>query len=60
MTAVFLFIVYSITRPFGAAAQAGFGIGSASFRPGSCPSLRSVFPLHQSQDRTSVRSRRNE
>jgi putative MATE family efflux protein len=27
MMAVYLFIVYSITRPFGAAAQAGFGIG---------------------------------
>ena len=27
LTAVYLFIVYSVTRPFGASAQAGFGIG---------------------------------
>lgn len=27
MMAVYLFIVYAVTRPFGAAAQAGFGIG---------------------------------
>jgi putative MATE family efflux protein len=27
LTAVYLFIVYKITRPFGASAQAGFGIG---------------------------------
>ena len=37
LTAVNLFIVYSVTRPFGAEAQAGYGIGSrvlqASFMP---------------------------
>ena len=27
LTAVFMFVVYAISRPFGAAAQAGFGIG---------------------------------
>ena len=27
LTAIYLFLVYVITRPFGAAAQAGFGIG---------------------------------
>jgi putative MATE family efflux protein len=27
ITALYMFVVYSITRPFGAAAQAGFGIG---------------------------------
>jgi putative MATE family efflux protein len=27
LTAVFMFVVYAVTRPFGAAAQAGFGIG---------------------------------
>jgi putative MATE family efflux protein len=27
LTAVYLFVVYSITRPFGSSAQAGFGIG---------------------------------
>ena len=27
LTAVYLFIVYTVTRPFGASAQAGFGIG---------------------------------
>jgi putative MATE family efflux protein len=35
--AVYLFVVYSVSRPFGAAAQAGFGIGQritqASFMP---------------------------
>jgi putative MATE family efflux protein len=37
LVAVYLFIVYAISRPFGAAAQAGFGIGmrvlQASFMP---------------------------
>ncbi len=37
LTAVYLVIVYSITRPFGATAQAGFGIGmrvmQAAFMP---------------------------
>jgi putative MATE family efflux protein len=37
LTGVYLFIVYSIARPFGAAAQAGFGIGlrivQAAFMP---------------------------
>jgi putative MATE family efflux protein len=37
ITAVYLAVVYSITRPFGAAAQAGFGIGmriiQAAFMP---------------------------
>jgi putative MATE family efflux protein len=27
LTAIFMFVVYAVTRPFGAAAQAGFGIG---------------------------------
>jgi putative MATE family efflux protein len=27
LTAVFMFVVYAVARPFGAAAQAGFGIG---------------------------------
>jgi putative MATE family efflux protein len=27
LTAVFMFVVYAVSRPFGAAAQAGFGIG---------------------------------
>src|SRR5687767_6269277 len=27
LTAVYLFIVYTVSRPFGASAQAGFGIG---------------------------------
>ena len=27
LTAVFLFVVYTVSRPFGSAAQAGFGIG---------------------------------
>ncbi len=37
LVAVYLFLVYTISRPFGAAAQAGFGIGQriiqASFMP---------------------------
>ena len=27
LTAVYLFIIYTVTRPFGASAQAGFGVG---------------------------------
>jgi Na+-driven multidrug efflux pump len=32
LIAVYLFIVYTVSRPFGAAAQAGFGIGGAGRR----------------------------
>jgi putative MATE family efflux protein len=37
MMAVYLIIVYSITRPFGAAAQAGFGIGTRIVQAGFMP-----------------------
>ncbi|MBA3670927.1 MAG: MATE family efflux transporter [Gemmatimonadaceae bacterium] len=37
MLAVYLFIVYSVTRPFGAAAQAGFGIGMRIMQSGFMP-----------------------
>ena len=37
MMAVYLFIVYAVTRPFGAAAQAGFGIGMRVIQAGFMP-----------------------
>ena len=37
LMAVYLFIVYVITRPFGAAAQAGFGIGLRIVQAGFMP-----------------------
>jgi Na+-driven multidrug efflux pump len=37
MMAVYLFIVYSVTKPFGAAAQAGFGIGMRVIQAGFMP-----------------------
>jgi putative MATE family efflux protein len=39
LMAVYLFIVYSVTRPFGAAAQAGFGIGSRLLQAGFLPAI---------------------
>src|SRR5918999_2631028 len=37
ITALYLAVVYSITRPFGAAAQAGFGIGQRIIQAGVMP-----------------------
>lgn len=37
LMAVYLFVVYTITRPFGAAAQAGFGIGLRIVQAGFMP-----------------------
>lgn len=37
MMALYLFIVYSVTKPFGAAAQAGFGIGMRVMQSGFMP-----------------------
>lgn len=37
MMAMYLFIVYGVTRPFGAAAQAGFGIGMRIIQAGFMP-----------------------
>lgn len=37
LMAVYLFIVYAISRPFGAAAQAGFGIGMRLIQAGFMP-----------------------
>jgi putative MATE family efflux protein len=37
LIAVYLFIVYSVSRPFGAAAQAGFGIGQRIIQAGFMP-----------------------
>ena len=43
--AVYLFIVYSITRPFGAAAQAGFGIGMRIIQAGFMPVVALGFSV---------------
>ena len=62
--AVYLFIVYAVSRPFGAAAQAGFGIGmrivQAAFMPvvalglrrgaGRRPELRRAAGRPRAQD----------
>ena len=45
LTAVFLIIVYSITRPFGAAAQAGFGIGMRIIQAGFMPVVALAFSV---------------
>src|SRR5438046_5251226 len=43
--AVYLFIVYSIARPFGAAAQAGFGIGMRVIQAGFMPVVALGFAV---------------
>ena len=45
ITAVYLAIVYSITRPFGAAAQAGFGIGMRIIQAGFMPVIALGFSV---------------
>jgi putative MATE family efflux protein len=45
LTAVYLFLVYSITRPFGAAAQAGFGIGLRLIQAGFMPIVALGFAV---------------
>lgn len=43
--AVYLVVVYSITRPFGAAAQAGFGIGMRVIQAGFMPVVALGFSV---------------
>jgi putative MATE family efflux protein len=45
LMAVYLFIVYSISRPFGAAAQAGFGIGLRIVQAGFMPVVALGFSV---------------
>jgi len=45
LTALFLIIIYSITRPFGAAAQAGFGIGMRVIQAGFMPVVALAFSV---------------
>ena len=48
MMAVYLFIVYAVTKPFGTAAQAGFGIGMRVLQAGFMPVVAlgmSVAPM---------------
>ena len=45
ITALYLVIVYSITRPFGAAAQAGFGIGMRVMQAGFMPVVALGFSV---------------
>jgi Na+-driven multidrug efflux pump len=45
LVAVYLFIVYTITRPFGAAAQAGFGIGIRLVQAGFLPVVALGFAV---------------
>lgn len=45
ITAVYLAVVYSIARPFGAAAQAGFGIGMRIIQAGFMPVVALGFSV---------------
>lgn len=45
LVAVYLFIVYAICRPFGAAAQAGFGIGMRVLQAGFMPVVALGFAV---------------
>jgi len=45
LMAVYLVIVYSVTRPFGAAAQAGFGIGQRVIQAGFMPVVALGFAV---------------
>jgi MATE family, multidrug efflux pump len=45
ITTVYMALVYSITRPFGAAAQAGFGIGMRIIQSGFMPVVALAFSV---------------
>jgi putative MATE family efflux protein len=45
LMAVYLFIIYAISRPFGAAAQAGFGIGMRIIQAGFMPVVALGFAV---------------
>lgn len=45
LLAVYLFVVYSISRPFGSAAQAGFGIGMRIVQAGFMPVVALGFAV---------------
>src|SRR5207247_1148598 len=45
MMAVYLFVVYIVSRPFGAAAQAGFGIGMRVLQAGFMPVVALAFSV---------------
>ena len=45
LVAVYLFVVYSVSRPFGAAAQAAFGIGQRIVQAGFMPVVALAFAV---------------
>ena len=45
LVAVYLFLVYTVSRPFGAAAQAGFGIGQRIVQAGFMPVVALGFAV---------------
>lgn len=45
LIAVYLFVVYTVSRPFGAAAQAGFGIGQRIVQAGFMPVVALGFAV---------------
>jgi len=45
LIAVYLFVVYAVTRPFGAGAQAGFGIGQRIVQAGFMPVVALGFAV---------------
>jgi putative MATE family efflux protein len=45
MMAVYVIVIYSIARPFGAAAQAGFGIGQRVIQAGFMPAVALGFSV---------------
>jgi len=50
--AVYLVIVYAVSRPFGAAAQAGFGVGQRIIQALFMPAVALVSRWRRSLDRT--------
>ena len=56
--AVYLFVVYTVSRPFGAAAQAGFGIGQRIIQAGFMPIVALGFAVGAGRrDRISARAK---
>ena len=45
LMAVYLFVVYAVSRPFGSAAQAGFGIGMRILQAGFMPVVALGFAV---------------
>jgi putative MATE family efflux protein len=56
LMAVYLFVVYAVSRPFGSGAQAGFGIGMRIIQAGFMPIVALAFWSRPWPGRTSARA----